>query len=289
MQETYKEFIQNILDTRGRFACGDEYHERHHIVPKSCGGGNEQENLIDLYAREHYEAHRLLALENPDNVKLVRAWWMMSHMSEAHQRDYELTAEEYEEARKAFRESMSGENNPSYGKTIKERLGDDVYKVWIKKQRELNRSGPNNPMYGVSPQERMDEETFKQWTEKIRIAMSGENNPNYGVKMSDEQKQKISKAKIGARLTEEEKLRRRNNAPVRTPVYCFELCMYYKSAAEAERCTGVCARTILSYCSGDPVRKSAGKHPGTGEPLHWRKASIDEYNSFINNLQLERE
>ena len=30
---TYKEFIQNILDTRGRFGCGDEYHEKHHIIP----------------------------------------------------------------------------------------------------------------------------------------------------------------------------------------------------------------------------------------------------------------
>lgn len=51
---TYKEFIDNILETRGRFACGDEYHERHHIVPKCIGGGNEELNLIDLYAREHF-------------------------------------------------------------------------------------------------------------------------------------------------------------------------------------------------------------------------------------------
>lgn len=35
---TYDEFIDNILKTRGRFACGDKYYERHHIVPKCCGG-----------------------------------------------------------------------------------------------------------------------------------------------------------------------------------------------------------------------------------------------------------
>ena len=74
MEETYEQFIQNILNTRGRFACGDEYHERHHIVPKCMDGGDEEENLIDLFAREHFEAHRLLALENPDNDKLVYAW-----------------------------------------------------------------------------------------------------------------------------------------------------------------------------------------------------------------------
>jgi hypothetical protein len=31
---TYQEFIDNILNTRGRFSCGNEYHERHHIKPK---------------------------------------------------------------------------------------------------------------------------------------------------------------------------------------------------------------------------------------------------------------
>ena len=57
----YQEFIQNILNTRGRFNCGDEYHERHHIIPRCLGGGNEEENLIDLFAKEHFIAHKLLA------------------------------------------------------------------------------------------------------------------------------------------------------------------------------------------------------------------------------------
>lgn len=48
---TYIEFINDILKTRGRFNCGDEYCERHHILPKCMGGGNERDNLIDLYAR----------------------------------------------------------------------------------------------------------------------------------------------------------------------------------------------------------------------------------------------
>ena len=47
-ENTYEEFIQNILKTRGRFECGDEYHERHHIVPKCMGGTDEEDNLIDF-------------------------------------------------------------------------------------------------------------------------------------------------------------------------------------------------------------------------------------------------
>ena len=102
IMETYEEFINNILETRGRFACGEEYHERHHIVPKCIGGSNDEDNLIDLYAREHFEAHRLLALENPEVDSLVYAWWNMSHINKANGRNYEISSEEYEEAKIAF-------------------------------------------------------------------------------------------------------------------------------------------------------------------------------------------
>ena len=93
--ETYEEFINNILETRGRFACGEEYYERHHIVPKCIGGSNNEDNLIDLYAREHFEAHRLLALENPENKSLVFSWYMMSHVKRSDQERYISSAEEY--------------------------------------------------------------------------------------------------------------------------------------------------------------------------------------------------
>ncbi len=124
---SYAEFIQTILDTRGRFACGDEYHERHHILPKCMGGTNDDDNLIDLFAREHFEAHRLLALENPDNNGLAYAWWMMCHVKDKTQDRYQVTAEEYEESRIKFSKFMSGENNPMYG---------------------VHRFGKDNPMYG---------------------------------------------------------------------------------------------------------------------------------------------
>ena len=104
MELTYEEFINNILETRGRFACGDEYHERHHITPRCMGGGDEEENLIDLFAREHFVAHRLLSLEHPDNERLVYAWSIMAFCQNFNdgQERYILTPEEYEEARKAI-------------------------------------------------------------------------------------------------------------------------------------------------------------------------------------------
>lgn len=214
---TYEEFINNILETRGRFACGDEYHERHHIVPKSIGGTNNEENLIDLYAREHYEAHRLLALENPDNDKLVYAWWMMSHMSEAHQRDYELTAEEYEEARKAFSKSMSGENHPMYG---------------------VHRFGEAAPMYGRRGKDNPNYGSHRTEEQKKRLseAKLGEKNPNYGKDFSEEWKRKISAATTGE-----------NNPNARKVVRLLDMTVYgYLSKAAQEN--NINRTTMKKYC-----------------------------------------
>lgn len=114
---TYKEFIDNIIATRGRHGCGEEYHERHHIVPRCLGGEDKEENYIDLFGREHFEAHRLLALENPKNKKLQLAWWIISSMRNQKEIGrYICTPEEYEEARKAHSLAVSGEGNPMYGK-----------------------------------------------------------------------------------------------------------------------------------------------------------------------------
>lgn len=37
------------------------YYERHHIVARCMGGGDEPENLIDLTAEDHYMAHKIMA------------------------------------------------------------------------------------------------------------------------------------------------------------------------------------------------------------------------------------
>lgn len=73
MGKTYNEFIQKILSTRGRFAIKEGYKERHHIIPKCMGGSNAEENLIDLTGQEHFIAHKLLYLENPQNLALASA------------------------------------------------------------------------------------------------------------------------------------------------------------------------------------------------------------------------
>lgn len=170
---TYEEFIQNILSTRGRFNCGDEYHEKHHIIPICLGGGDEKENLIDLFAKEHFIAHKLLAKKYPHNSSLTYAWWMMSHIGRV-----EISDEEYEEARISFCKAqtgrvyseesrrkisdnhadISGENNPFFGKThteetklliseqAKKRCENEEYRKAMSERMVGRFKGGNHPM-----------------------------------------------------------------------------------------------------------------------------------------------
>ena len=166
---TYKEFISNILQTRGRFNYGEEYHERHHILPKCIGGTDDKENLIDLFAREHYIAHKLLALENPDSQGLQYAWWMMAHgVINKEQNRYICTELEYEEARKNIHEKCSGINAYWYGRTMpietrnkmSEARKNIVFSEETKKKMSESKQGDKHPMYG------------KHHTEEARHKMS---------------------------------------------------------------------------------------------------------------------
>lgn len=57
-ERIYRDFI---ADRRAREPGQRGYVERHHIVPRSFGGGDEPANLINLTAEDHFFAHLLLA------------------------------------------------------------------------------------------------------------------------------------------------------------------------------------------------------------------------------------
>lgn len=167
--ETYKEFINNILETRGRFNCGDEYHERHHIIPKCMNGSNDEENLIDLFAKEHFIAHKLLAEAYPDNEKIVFAYTCMAFVSTESQHRYELTSDEYEDAKLKLSQIQ------------KERMSDPK----------------NNPMYGKHHTEETRNklsEAIKNLPEEVRKSID---DAHKGVKMSEEFRRQRSLARLG--------------------------------------------------------------------------------------------
>ena len=220
MEVTYEEFIQNILDNRGRFACGDEYHERHHIIPKCMGGTNNKDNLIDLYAREHFEAHRLLALENPENEKLIYAWRMMTVVKDKSQERYIVTAEEYEEAKIAFSKIQSEVMKIAWKDAEKKKRHSELMKEKYSNPENnpmYGRRGEDNPLYGKHRSEETIEKIRKtaqercknpEYLEKVSKTQkeryqNPENNPMFGKHHTDETKRKIGDANRGHVPSEE--------------------------------------------------------------------------------------
>lgn len=65
-----------IARARDRILVG--YCERHHVLPRCLGGGNESTNLVNLTPEEHYVAHQLLVKLHPNSIGLTRAAAVMS-------------------------------------------------------------------------------------------------------------------------------------------------------------------------------------------------------------------
>lgn len=238
---TYNEYIQNILETRGRFACGEEYCEKHHIIPRCMGGNDEESNLIDLYAKEHYEAHRLLAEENPKNEKLAFAWWIMSTKSSNTDGRYEVTAQEYELAKIALSEAQSK----------------------AKKEQFINKE--NHPMFGKTHS--------KESKDKMSKVKKDKPSPKKGQPISEQQKKKLRDVKLGSKWSKEqhEKMDGRyanGNSVCCVPIYCPELNESFWGLQEVCDKYGFTKPNISKCLKGE--RKHSGKHPVTGEKLTWR-------------------
>lgn len=79
---------------------------------------------------------------------------------------------------KLSKDKIRGENNPMFGRTWwDENTPQEKIDEWKKKTAH---HGKDNAMYGVSPKERMSEEVYEQWLKKQRENKIGEKNPNFG-------------------------------------------------------------------------------------------------------------
>lgn len=78
----YEELINKAKEKKaerlGLHYLGELYVERHHIIPRSHGGSDDESNLVPLTPREHYMAHRLLAKMYPTCGAMAKAVWFMS-------------------------------------------------------------------------------------------------------------------------------------------------------------------------------------------------------------------
>lgn len=76
----------SALIERARTRTLTGYVERHHVLPRCLGGGDEPKNIVKLSAEEHFTAHQLLVKINPDDARLVFAALAMTRGRKSNKR-----------------------------------------------------------------------------------------------------------------------------------------------------------------------------------------------------------
>ena len=144
------ERIYNQLIEKRKSSNLDGYVENHHILPRSLGGSDSEDNLVKLTAREHFIAHLLLAKFKPCK-QTVYAVWMMQCKSNNQQRYDIKNSRMYAWARSEFKKylNQNGKHNSQYGtmwicnieskENKKISKNDIIPEGWIKGRSKWNR------------------------------------------------------------------------------------------------------------------------------------------------------
>lgn len=95
------------------------YTERHHIIPKSLGGNDEKENIVELTAKQHYLCHRLLVkmTSGKNKSKMYYALACMIHNKTPYQDRYLPPSKILIKIKEEWRNSLKGRQSPNLGKS----------------------------------------------------------------------------------------------------------------------------------------------------------------------------
>ncbi len=176
----YTRCYYNIINNaQSRSTVG--YVEKHHIIPKACGGNNSKNNLVVLTAREHYICHWLL-IKMTNGVyyhKMASAFWRMVNTKNTDRFNHvKITSRVYEIAKKHAATTLSIQNKGT--KRTPE----------VRQKMSEKRTGKGNAMYGRNhsddtKQKIREKRAFQdnshlrnrvindEWREKIRQTLKG--------------------------------------------------------------------------------------------------------------------
>ena len=133
----YTQWYTNITE-RAKNRYLDSYTESHHIVPRSLGGSDDADNLVNLTAREHFICHWLLVKMTigQEHHKMLNALRMMRAEKQGQQRyATKITARVYESIKQEYAELQSkqftGTGNGMFGKHHTQEAKDKIRQARI--------------------------------------------------------------------------------------------------------------------------------------------------------------
>lgn len=92
----YKWYYSIVNHALSREISNDIYTEKHHIIPKSLGGSNKKENLVALFAREHFICHLCLAKFTSGIAKRKMSFACRMLLARHKQKGVRITSRMYE-------------------------------------------------------------------------------------------------------------------------------------------------------------------------------------------------
>jgi hypothetical protein len=204
-----------------------EYYERHHIIPRCMGGGDEKDNLTTLTAREHFIAHWLLARIYPNHSGISYSFWGMCNQKGYNgKREYKVSSRAYQEAREISSANGSIKQSEVWSDEERRKLKSEQMKEYLSREDvKLMRSEKMKKYWEGIPSE--NRKRPPEVVEKIANSNRGKKGRipwnkgtgkekipgrgsgwSKGIKkgpMSDEQKEKLRKSVTGFRHSEESK------------------------------------------------------------------------------------
>lgn len=192
---TYTNIYYRIVNRsfeENRKRSDDRIYEEHHIIPKSCGGSNDPDNLVLLTPKEHYICHRLLPKMVKSKLhyeKMIYALWCLINGNGRSKRYspsgkiYQMIKEQQSNTRS---ERMKGENNSFYGKTH-----SIEFKKWFSENNPAKREDVKIKMRGPRPGY-LPHNYYTGWTEEVKQKLR---EANLGKVHSEETKKKMSETR----------------------------------------------------------------------------------------------
>ena len=188
-----KYYFSIVTNAKSRDTPPNLYTERHHIIPKSLGGSNSQENLVRLTAKEHYLCHILLTkmVVGLDRNKMAHAAWRMICTANRHQDRHKANSRTYAMVRALYIEQVTG------------RIMSDSTKEKLR-QANLGKKASAEAKAKMS-KSRTGKTLSAETRAKMSTGMQGKNagkQSRMGAILSDETKQTLSiKAKLVEKKT----------------------------------------------------------------------------------------
>lgn len=217
----YQKIYNQLIEKRQnqRLTKKDCYVEKHHILPRSMGGNNDKENLVNLTAKEHFIAHFLL-YKIYKNSEMAFAFFSMTRGKNNKGMKTYVNSNSYSIARKIFIKNIQGKNNPRFGKKLSEEHKNILIESNKNRKREIGQTRSEETKKIMS-----EKAKGRFFSEETRLKIS---KTKTGTNLTDEHKNKISLGLMGRVMSDETRLKqsiRANmpNARIKKPVVQYDL------------------------------------------------------------------